>query len=114
MKNPLAAVMAVTLTLGLSACIPGSNPELNGMTYAEAKQKIRNGMTKEQVREIMGNPLHSQTINGQTTWAYTGLGFRADILNPFTLRQGVSQTILTVVFNQSGRVTTVNLIENAG
>lgn len=101
----------------LSACgkglpVPGTSPGLHGKSYSEINQMVRVGMTKEQVRGILGKPYTSRTVNGETTWSYVGGGMNADAFNPFTVRSGYEYTSVGVFFGRSGRVKNVAVVED--
>jgi outer membrane protein assembly factor BamE (lipoprotein component of BamABCDE complex) len=84
------------------------------MSYAEAREKVRVGMSMAQVEQIMGKPPQSSTFNGENTWAYVSVSLGANARNPFTVRSGVSTKVLSVRFDRSGKVKAVDFQESAG
>ncbi len=105
----LTLIFATILCMGVSSCTIASvhnNFLIKDITsYQEARKKIPNGMTQDQVFEAIGEPNAKASDNNGTTWTYTYTeGTLGGAINLLT---GVSQSnvkVIVVTFNSKGRV----------
>jgi len=74
----------------------------------KAGSSVKKGMTKAQVRNILGNPARVTMMNSQEIWNYT----KTDVLRelaPLGLA-GQQRSSVIVTFSTQGRVTNVNTV----
>jgi len=106
----------------LSACSENihSNKSLRSVSsYEDVRKLVHEGMTKEQVRNSLGEPMIKNVINRQSIWLY---GYRKRNLNTtakvlssvFTGDFAGDVKRLTIIFNDQGLVTNINYEEENG
>lgn len=117
MIKPLA--IALVISGALSACSIGNinnHPALEEInSLADARAKVRNGMSMAQVEQAIGSPSNRSVQNRTTTWFYgtsrkniSGRGVIVAGLGGY-----ISSTSRAVIiqFNESGRVADVSYNE---
>lgn len=98
-----AGLLLLSAGSGLVSCAGSTDPAAFGQ---KAQTEVKKGMTKDQVREILGSPLATTSNNGQENWHYQKNN-SLKALVPLGLG-GTERTFVIVSFNASGRVTNVN------
>ena len=114
-KLTLAASVAVTL----SGCMIGNiynSPALEEISsLREARAKVRNGMSMDQVQSALGTPSNRSIQNNTTIWFYTSSGMNLGGREVLTAGLGgyvpSTRRTVTVQFNSTGRVNDVTYNE---
>ncbi|MRX27816.1 outer membrane protein assembly factor BamE [Kangiella sp. HZ709] len=68
MRNVIIAVAAITISI-LSGCVYKPNIQQGNVLNQKEINQIRPGMTKEQVRFVLGNPVLNTNLENNT-WYY--------------------------------------------
>ncbi len=97
------ALMLISTGIGLVSCAASTDPAAFGQ---KAQTEVKNGMTKDQVRAILGSPMGTTTNNGQENWHYQKNN-SLKALVPLGLG-GTERNFVVVRFNGNGRVSGVN------
>jgi len=99
-KQIITRLLCVFSLLCIASCgVATTNTE--GFSE-KAQTHVQKGMTKNQVRSVLGNPVSVITMDGVERWSYT----KVNPFNPFVQ----DQRNVMVSFNQTGKVTSVNTV----
>jgi outer membrane protein assembly factor BamE (lipoprotein component of BamABCDE complex) len=79
-----------------------------GAFTQKANNQVRKGMSKQEVRNIMGNPFTINKMNSSETWVYS----KTNIIKHFTPLGGSAHSSVFVKFNSAGRVSSVDTNES--
>ena len=107
----IALLVLPALLLGACSENIHSNKSLrNVSSHKDVSQKIHKGMTQDQVRQTLGEPVVKNRLNDQSIWQYwhreTDLGSTAKVLSSvFTGNFAQDEKILNIFFNNEGIVT---------
>lgn len=105
-KLILVGASGIVTTFSLLSCAASTDPQGFGQ---KAETEVKKGMTMNQVKSILGSPISSTTLNGETTWHYEKNNMLKALV-PFGLG-GDEKQMVAVSFNRNGKVSRVN---NAG
>lgn len=115
MKKSIQEHSRFVQIIALAALIVGALQFLSSCNVAsadpagfsnKASTSVKKGMTKSQVRGILGNPVSIMTMNGDETWSYAKVHIARGLV-PFGLG-GQEENHVSVIFNPQGRVKNVN------
>lgn len=102
MSRSFSQVLCLLCIVCLVSCAASTDPAAFGR---KAQTQVTRGMTKAQVRSILGAPIMSTTLNDTETWHYQ----KNNILKALIpLRLGGAETNnVAVIFGPSGTVTKI-------
>lgn len=106
----LLTVAVAVLMLGVAGCFSSGNVRI--MDEAKATQ-VKEGLTREEVRALIGEPMGMSTTSGIESWSYMYMESHANAASYVPVvglfaggAQGQSSMIL-LVFDANGKVKTV-------
>ena len=111
-----AQAVKVALVLAVGAQLAGA-AGLKGQTHESVAQQLHKGVTtKDQVRQLYGEPTAVETVNsGEEEWTYSrtetpaaGLAY-IPFVGDLMANTNSSYTSLKVKFNRSGRVSSYSM-----
>lgn len=122
-KTALVLLAAITLGAVTPSCSLADPRHEDPAAHQAASKKVRKGMTREQVRTLLGEPISVGTFGSTETWAYgasdANKNFRRvqnTALIPFIgpvaaiaqARRTTNRQVTTGITFKNGRVTQIN------
>jgi outer membrane protein assembly factor BamE (lipoprotein component of BamABCDE complex) len=99
MKNQLFRIFPLLAVLALTSCVTTYED------FTANQAQVKKGMTKEQVRALMGRPNGEMTMNDKETWVYSR--HQSSGIAVIGL-YGIEQKGINITFGPEGRVTDIN------
>jgi outer membrane protein assembly factor BamE (lipoprotein component of BamABCDE complex) len=100
--NRISRSIVMLVMACLASCAASTDPAAFGQ---KAQTEVRKGMTKSQVRSILGAPIVATTLNGADTWHYQKNNILKAMI-PLRLG-GAESNNVAIMFSPQGTVTNI-------